>query len=173
MVGTYYYINIMRGTHTLEPYVRAGFKPDAAEEFSSFFLVLIPFSHKRARISNSMTVILPGYHVHGGGSPRVFRAGPLAWPSPSGPLGWQRSPGSTARRRRVPHSGMRSTVEAGVASPDNARRSGPLAVTFSRSRRSRHDADGLVVILAGTPAGYGGDRGGRSLGKPSAAAAAP
>ena len=39
------------------------------------------------------------------GSPRAFRAWPLAWPSPLGPLGWQRSPGSTARRRRVPRSG--------------------------------------------------------------------
>ena len=44
-------------------------------------------------------------------------AWPLACPSPSGPLGWQRSPGSTARRRRVPRSGMRSTVEAGRAQP--------------------------------------------------------
>ena len=33
-----------------------------------------------------------------GGSPRAYRAWPSAWPSPSGPLGWQRSPGSTARR---------------------------------------------------------------------------
>jgi hypothetical protein len=66
------------------------------------------------------------------GSPRAFRAWPLAWPSPSGPLGWQRSPGSTARRRRVPRSGMRSTVEAGGAGPDNARRSAPVAVTPSR-----------------------------------------
>ena len=49
--------------------------------------------------------------------PRAFRAWPLAWPSPSGPLGWQRSPGSTARRRRVPRSGMRSTVEAGGGQP--------------------------------------------------------
>jgi hypothetical protein len=67
----------------------------------------------------------------GRGSPRAFRAGPSAWPSPSGPQGWQRSPGSTARRRRVPRSGMRSTVEAGGASPDNARRSGPVSVTLS------------------------------------------
>ena len=35
------------------------------------------------------------------------------------------TPGSTARRRRVPRSGMRSTVEAGGADPDNAWRSGP------------------------------------------------
>ena len=35
------------------------------------------------------------------GSPRAFRAWPLAWPLPSGPLGRQRSLGSTARRRRV------------------------------------------------------------------------
>jgi hypothetical protein len=67
-----------------------------------------------------------------GGSPRAFRAWPPAWPSPSGPLGWQRSTGSTARRRRVPRSGMRSTVEAEGASPDNARRSGTVAVTPSR-----------------------------------------
>ena len=65
-------------------------------------------------------------------SPRAFRAWPSAWPSPSGPLGRPRSPGSTARRRRVPRSGMRSTVEAGGADPDNARRSGLMAVTSSR-----------------------------------------
>jgi hypothetical protein len=29
-----------------------------------------------------------------GGAPRASRAWPLAWPSPSGPLGWQRSPAS-------------------------------------------------------------------------------
>ncbi len=34
-----------------------------------------------------------------GDSPRSYRAWPLAWPSPSGPLGRQWSPGSTARRR--------------------------------------------------------------------------
>jgi hypothetical protein len=43
------------------------------------------------------------------------------------PAGLAEAPGSTARRRRVPRSGMRSTVEAGGASPDNARhRSGPV-----------------------------------------------
>ena len=42
-----------------------------------------------------------------------IRAWPLAWPLPSGPLGWQRSPGSTARRRCVPRSGMRRTGGAG------------------------------------------------------------
>ena len=57
----------------------------------------------------------------------------------AGPVPPIRSPGSTARRRRVPRSGMRSTVEAGGASPDNARRSGPLAATSSRllARRAR------------------------------------
>jgi hypothetical protein len=34
-----------------------------------------------------------------------FRAWPPAWPSPSGPLGRQRSPGSMARRRRVARQG--------------------------------------------------------------------
>jgi hypothetical protein len=48
------------------------------------------------------------------------------------PAGLAEAPGSTARRRRVPRSGMRSTVEAGGASSDNARRSGPGAVTSSR-----------------------------------------
>ena len=41
-----------------------------------------------------------------------FRAWPSAWPSPSGPLGWQRSPGSTARRRRVPRSNAASLSRA-------------------------------------------------------------
>ncbi len=93
-----------------------------------------------------------------GGSPRVYWAWPLAWPPPSGPPGWQRSPGSTARRRRVPRSGMRSTVEAGGASPDNARRSGPVALTFHGSGCIRRDVDGLIVVLAGAAARYGGDR---------------
>jgi hypothetical protein len=62
------------------------------------------------------------------GSPRAFRARPLAWPSPSGPRGPAEAPGQTARRRRVPRSGTRSTAEAGGGSPDNARRSGPVAV---------------------------------------------
>jgi hypothetical protein len=47
------------------------------------------------------------------------------------PAGLVEAPGSTARRRRVPRSGMRSTIEAGGTGPDNARRSGPLAVTSS------------------------------------------
>ena len=47
------------------------------------------------------------------------------------PAGLAEAPGSTARRRRVPRCGMRSTVEAGGASPDNARYSGPATVTFS------------------------------------------
>jgi len=47
------------------------------------------------------------------------------------PAGSAEAPGSTARRRRVPRSGMRSTVEAGGADPDNARRSVSVTVTFS------------------------------------------
>ena len=106
-------------------------------------------------------------------SPRAYRAWPLAWPSPSGPLGRQRSPGSTARRRRVPRSGMRSTVDAGGASPDNARRSGPVAVTLPDDRRTQRERVGLVVVLAGAAAGYGGDRTRPVTGVPCAAAAAP
>jgi len=44
------------------------------------------------------------------GQPRAFWTWPLAWPSPSGPLGRQRSSGA---------------LDAGGADPDNARRSGP------------------------------------------------
>ena len=71
-----------------------------------------------------------------GGSPRAFRAWPLAWPSPSGPLGWQRSPGSTARRRRVPRSGMRSTVR--LEGPARTMRGIPALVSVTVSRRSVH-----------------------------------
>ena len=73
------------------------------------------------------------------------------------PSGLAEAPGSTARRRRVPRSGTRSTVEAGGTSPDNARRSGPLAVTSSGDRRIWRNPDGPVVVLAGAAAGYGGD----------------
>jgi hypothetical protein len=89
---------------------------------------------------------------------------------PAGPV---EAPGSTARRRRVPRSGMRSTVEAGGTGLDNARRSGPLAVTSLRLLRIRRDVDGLVVVLAGAAAGYGGDRRRPVTGVPRAAAAAP
>ena len=69
---------------------------------------------------------------------------------------------TTARRRRVPRSGMRSTVEAGGASPDNARRSGPAGCDIpSDYWRTRRDVYGLAVVLAGAAAGYGGDRSGR------------
>jgi hypothetical protein len=47
------------------------------------------------------------------------------------PAGAVEAPGSTARRRRIPRSGMRSTVDAGGAAPDNARRSDPATVTLS------------------------------------------
>jgi hypothetical protein len=85
-------------------------------------------------------------------------AWPMAWPSPSGPLGRQRSLGSTARRRRVPR-GMRSTVEAGGVDPDNAWRSGPrtcdiLPAIGGLGARG----DRLAVVLAGAAAGYGEDR---------------
>ena len=40
---------------------------------------------------------------------------------------------------------MRSTVEAGGADPDNARRSAPVAVTFPGDRRVSREADGLVL----------------------------
>jgi hypothetical protein len=54
---------------------------------------------------------------------------------------------------------MRSTVEAGGADPDNARRSGPCdcdilpAIGAPGAR-----VTALAVVLAGAAAGYGGDR---------------
>ena len=105
------------------------------------------------------------------GSPREFRAWPSAWPSPSGPLGWQRSPGSTALRRRVPRSGMRSTRRGG-ASPDNARRPEPRRCdTFTALGSLGLWAVGLAVVLAGAAAGYGGDRRRPVTGECAAAAA--
>ena len=44
---------------------------------------------------------------------------------------------------------------------------------FPGDRRTRRDADGLAMVLAGAAAGYGGDRSGRSPGVPCAAADAP
>ena len=67
--------------------------------------------------------------------------------------------GSVGQRRAVGAcrvSGMRSTVEAGGAEPDNARRSGPGDCdTLHGDRRSWRDADGLAVVLADAAAGYG------------------
>ncbi len=69
---------------------------------------------------------------------------------------------------------MRSTVDAGGADPDNARRSGPVPVTFAR--RSAH----LARAWRPRPARgaqhrgrYGGDRLRPVPGQPCAAAAAP
>ena len=53
---------------------------------------------------------------------------------------------------------MRGTVEAGGADPDNARRSGSAATTSRGVRRTWRVGVGLIVVLAGATAGYGGDR---------------
>jgi len=58
--------------------------------------------------------------------------------------------------------------------PDNARRSAPVAVPFSGDRRTRRDADGLAVVLAGAAAGIRrGPQAAGHPGVPCAAAAAP
>ena len=103
----------------------------------------------RTLLLGMMLALADGRPAHRLGSPGACRAWPLAWPSPSGPLGWQRSPGSTARRRRVPRSGMRSTVEAGGADPDNARRSVPCWWP-SRRRRNSHEPRGRARHRADT-----------------------
>ena len=74
------------------------------------------------------------------------------------PAGAVEAPGSTARRRRVPRSGMRSTVEAGGADPDNARRSGPLTVTFSGDGVTRARVTAWSSRPGAVPGRYGGHR---------------
>jgi len=60
-----------------------------------------------------------------------LRAWPSAWPLPSGPLGWQRSPALRGgSRRSFLRSGLKRSsgaLDAGGASPDNVRRSGSCA----------------------------------------------
>src|SRR5438045_681420 len=87
---------------------------------------------------------------------------------PAGPV---EAPGSTARRRRVPRSGMRSTVEAGGTGPDNARRSGPVAVDILPATGAP------AAMLTAWPWCWrarqrdtAGTAGGRSAGVPCAAA---
>jgi hypothetical protein len=112
-------------------------------------------------------------------SPRAARAWPLAWPSPSGPLGRQRSPalkGGSQRSflRSGFGNGLRVPLTLEGADPDNARRSGSVTVPSSGDQRTWREGDCLAVVLAGAAAGYGGDRrraGHRGM--PRAAAAAP
>jgi hypothetical protein len=93
------------------------------------------------------------------GSPRAFRAWPLAWPSPSGPLGWQGLQG----QRRAEGASRIAGCEAPLRLEGPARRMRgvpvPITVHFDSDRRIRRDADRLVVVLAGVATGYGGDHG--------------
>ena len=98
------------------------------------------------------------YPARLGGSPRAFGAWPPAWPSPSGPLGWQRLRG----QRRAAGASRAAGCEAPLR-PEGPTRTmrgvpAPAAVTFCRPRRILRDADRLAVVLAGSAAGYGGDR---------------
>ena len=86
------------------------------------------------------------------------------------PAGLVEAPGSTARRRRVPRSGMRSTVEVGGASPDNARRSAPTAVTFSGDGATGVRLTAWSSRTGAVPGDTAGTAGGRSPGPPGAAA---
>ncbi len=88
------------------------------------------------------------------------------------PAGSAEAPGSTARRRRVARSAMRSTVDAGGADPDNARRSGPV----TSARRPAHLARAWRPRPARETPHRGRDGGERLRpvpGQPCAAAAAP
>jgi hypothetical protein len=92
-----------------------------------------------------------------GGSPRAYWAWPLAWPSPSGPLGWQRLQG----QRRAEGASRAAGCEAPLRleGPARTMRGVPPRWLGPVTRRPVHrrDVDGLVV-LAGAAAGYGGDR---------------
>jgi hypothetical protein len=100
--------------------------------------------------------------AHFGGSPRALRAWPVAWPSPSGPLGRQRS------------LALSGALDAGGADPDNAGRSGLIAVTFSR-RLAALDArvTSWWWCWSARQRDTAGTAGGRSPGVPCAAVAAP
>ena len=95
-------------------------------------------------------------------SPRAFRAWPLAWPSSSGPLGWQR-----LRRSRVgPEDRFCEAVRNDLRvplTPEGPARTmrGFPARSLSHLhgfRRTWRERDGLAVVLAGAAAGYGEDR---------------
>jgi len=118
----------------------------------------------------------PGFGVTArlAGLPRAFRAWPLAWPSPVRPAGWQRSPGSTARRRRVPRSGMRRTLR--LEGPARIMRGVPARRAATSSQAP--DAPGARVTAwpwrwRARQRDTAGNAGGRSPGVPCAAVAAP
>jgi hypothetical protein len=107
------------------------------------------------RLANSyLSVLVVVAEVH------RARLRPGLWPGPRRQARWVGS-GLRGQRRaegasRV--SGMRSTVEAGGADPDNARRSGSLAGTCLRRRRNSREADGWSSQAGAAPGGYGGHR---------------
>src|SRR6266566_2422354 len=80
-------------------------------------------------------------------SPRANRAGPSAWPVLTG-----RWAGRLQGQRRAPKARPAqrdaSTVDAGATGPDNARRSGRLALTSSQLVAHSREADGLSAVLA-------------------------
>jgi hypothetical protein len=90
------------------------------------------------------------------GEVRRVRFGPGLWPGPRRQARWAGRGSRVKGARRDATEG--SALDAGGASPDNARRTGPGAVHLFRDRRTWRDVDGLVVVLAGAAAGYGGNR---------------
>ena len=91
---------------------------------------------------------------------RRARIGPGLRPGPCRQARWV---GRGSRVNGGPEGAFRgawmgSTVEAGGADPDNARRSGPVAVTFAGDRRTRRERDGLALLAGAASGRYGGDR---------------
>ena len=120
--------------------------------------------HVEADVANCTISALHGFLPSSPVGVKVRRALPglaSGRPWPSGPLGGKVSSAQgwvlkivfAKRLETIP-----GALDAGGADPDNARRSGPVAVTSSGDRRSRREGDGLAVVLAGAAAGYGGDR---------------
>ena len=95
-------------------------------------------------------------------SPRAFRAWPLAWPSPSGPLGWQRLRRSRAGPEDRFCEAVRNDLRVPLTPEGPARTmSGVPAGSLSHLhgfRRTWRERDGPPGVLAGAAAGYGEDR---------------
>src|SRR6266568_9398756 len=74
-----------------------------------------------------------------GGSPRAYRARPLAWPSPSGPLGRQRSPASRAPEDRFCEAVRNDLrVPLTLEGPTQTMRGVPAPVAVTSSRLPVH-----------------------------------
>src|SRR4051812_49503213 len=91
------------------------------------------------------------------GSPRASRAWPLAWPSPSGPLGWQRLRRSRAGPEDRFCEAVRNDLRVPLTLEGPARTMRGVPARSLRYlhgfQRVRRVVVGIVVVLAGAGAG--------------------